>query len=287
MVEISLKSSDLIYLSVSLFEVVNPKGVIQIIPGYKEHKERYYDFVNYLNANNFNVIISDIRGHGKSISGNYKLGYVDDYEKLIEDQNILMEYVKNRYSNLPLYLIGDSIGANILLSLIQKYDNKLNKVVLCSPVYYKSVNTSLKITNLVNKYFGSYKTSGFLKNTLKLENLDLLFKDVNAKSLYKNDELCSFDYYNLSVLNYLLLNKFNMTGKYQALNKNLPIFFNYGDLDLELSGKNAVNNYISILQKNGYSNIKFLGYANMEHKILFEPGKKLIYDEILKFLNGA
>ena len=98
MVEISLKSSDLIYLSVSLFEVVNPKGVIQIIPGYKEHKERYYDFVNYLNANNFNVIISDIRGHGKSVSGNYKLGYVDDYEKLIEDQNILMEYVKNRYN---------------------------------------------------------------------------------------------------------------------------------------------------------------------------------------------
>ena len=71
MVEISLKSSDLIYLSVSLFEVVNPKGVIQIIPGFKEHKERYYDFVNYLNVNNFNVIISDVRGHGKSISGNY------------------------------------------------------------------------------------------------------------------------------------------------------------------------------------------------------------------------
>ena len=28
-----------------------------------------------------------------------------------------------------------------------------------------------------------------------------------------------------------------------------------------------------------YSNIKFLGYANMGHKILFEPGKKLIYDD--------
>ena len=41
MVEISLKSSDLIYLSVSLFEVVNPKGVIQISPGDEEHKERY------------------------------------------------------------------------------------------------------------------------------------------------------------------------------------------------------------------------------------------------------
>ena len=198
-----------------------------------------------------------------------------------------MEYVKNRYSNLPLYLVGDSIGANILLGLIQKYDNKLNKVILCSPVYYKGINTSLKITNLVNKYFGSYKVSGFLKNTLKLENLDLLFKDVNAKSIYKNDTLCSFDYYNASVLNFLLLNKFNMTGKYQALNKNLPIFFNYGEIESELSGKNAVNNYISILQKNGYSNIKFLGYANMEHKILFELGKKLIYDEILKFLNGA
>ena len=85
MLEVSLKSSDLLYLSLTLFEIPNPKAVVKIIIGLREHKERYYDLISELNKSGFNVIISDTRGHGKSISGNYPLGYIDDYHKLIED----------------------------------------------------------------------------------------------------------------------------------------------------------------------------------------------------------
>ena len=38
MLEVSLKSSDLLYLSLNLFEIHAPKAVVKIIIGLREHK---------------------------------------------------------------------------------------------------------------------------------------------------------------------------------------------------------------------------------------------------------
>ena len=122
MTEISLKSSDLLYLSCAIYDIANPKAVIQIIPGLKEHKSRYNEVIKELNNNGFNVFISDTRGHGRSISGDYPLGYIDDNKKLVDDENIIIDFLRTRYPGLPIYLFGDSLGSDIALAFIQKYD---------------------------------------------------------------------------------------------------------------------------------------------------------------------
>ena len=40
----------------------NPKGVIQFSHGMAEHKERYYDFMNYLSDHGYVCVIHDHRG---------------------------------------------------------------------------------------------------------------------------------------------------------------------------------------------------------------------------------
>ena len=40
------------------------KGVVQISHGMSEHKERYYEFMEYLKDNGYAVVIHDHRGHG-------------------------------------------------------------------------------------------------------------------------------------------------------------------------------------------------------------------------------
>ena len=108
MIEISLKSSDLLYLSCAISEVTNPRAVIQIIPGVKEHKSRYNEFIMELNNNGFNVFISDIRGHGRSINGNYPLGYIDDYRKWWKIKILLMIF----------YVIGILVCQFICLEIL-------------------------------------------------------------------------------------------------------------------------------------------------------------------------
>ena len=52
----------------------NPKGVIQFSYGMAEHKERYYDFMNYLSDHGYVCVIHDHRGHGGSVAGRGKNG---------------------------------------------------------------------------------------------------------------------------------------------------------------------------------------------------------------------
>ena len=285
MIEISLKSSDLIYLSCLILEVANPKAVVQIIPGIKEHKSRYQELINFLSASGFNVFIADTRGHGRSVSGDYPLGYIDDYNKLINDENIIVDFLHNRYPNLPIYVLGDSLGSEIALGFIQKYDNKINKLVLCSPLDHEK-NSDLWITlaRLTLKYQSGKKTNPLLKNAIADFRLEKLVKDLNEKEKIKNDTLCNFNYSNMAIGNILLLKKeVANTHKYQGLNKNLPIMIFFGALDEATGGKEGVKKLLAILNKAGYHKIGNLEYANMMHKILFETGRKLIYNEILKF----
>lgn len=47
--------------------VETPKGIIQFSHGMAEHKERYFDFMNYLNSHGYVCVIHDHRGHGESV----------------------------------------------------------------------------------------------------------------------------------------------------------------------------------------------------------------------------
>ena len=51
-------------------------GVVQLIHGMNEHKERYYPFMDYLAEQGFVSVIHDNRGHGKSICTPDDLGFM-------------------------------------------------------------------------------------------------------------------------------------------------------------------------------------------------------------------
>ena len=61
-----IKTRDEYNLDVHIFEVENPRAVIQVIHGMEEHQERYEDIIKVLNKKGFLVVSSDMRGHGKS-----------------------------------------------------------------------------------------------------------------------------------------------------------------------------------------------------------------------------
>ena len=106
MIEISLKSSDLLYLSCAISEVANPRAVIQIIPGVKEHKSRYNEFIMELNNNGFNVSDKEIDVIYEHIQKYHDvffddpLGYVKVLKGKISDQNYYQILVLlDRYKN--------------------------------------------------------------------------------------------------------------------------------------------------------------------------------------------
>ena len=52
------------------------RGIIQIVHGMSEYKERYLPFMEYMAEHKYVSVIHDHRGHGKSVRDKEDLGYM-------------------------------------------------------------------------------------------------------------------------------------------------------------------------------------------------------------------
>ena len=65
MEEVLIRAHDGYRLLLNVYEVENPKAVVQIAHGMEEHQGRYKAFAQMLNENGYTVVSADMRGHGK------------------------------------------------------------------------------------------------------------------------------------------------------------------------------------------------------------------------------
>ena len=109
-----------------------PIGIVQISHGMAENKERYKDFMKYLSAKGYIVVIHDHRGHGKSVLKSDDLGYFNSNRNiLVEELYQVTTYIKELYPNLKITLFAHSMGSLVARLYIQKYDNMIDKLILC------------------------------------------------------------------------------------------------------------------------------------------------------------
>ena len=99
-------------------------GVIQISHGMAEHKERYFDFMEFLASNGYICVISDHRGHGKSIKNEDDLGYfyTDNINFIVDDLHEVTLYIKKKFKDKKIYLFSHSMGTLVSRCYIEKYD---------------------------------------------------------------------------------------------------------------------------------------------------------------------
>ena len=282
MIEASIKSSDLLYLSLSIYEANYSKGTIIIAPGLNECKERYQDIITYFNNANFNIIIFDPRGHGKSINEENSLGVINDAEKLINDLKVVVNYTQNRFPNLPINLLADSLSALVAINYLAQ-NEVIKKVVLTSPIFSNAAESNLSIANFMMKILGKNKESSYFQNLLGFNKNTVLFKDNNEMNKFKSNPKCFYNYKNLSIYQILRLEDNIKKIKY---NPNFKLLIQSGALDNSLSGKNNIADLANILSKKGLKDINYIEYPNMGHKILFDYGKSLVWQDILGFFTN-
>lgn len=291
MKELTLETTDGLKLSVAEIEVTTPKAVIQLIHGAKEYKKRYYGFMEYLANEGFTVIISDVRGHGFSISNEYPLGHMDCAKRLVSDQVTIAKYIKSKYKNTPHYMFGHSMGAMIAKCFIQEYDNKISKMVLTgNPQYQIGITTVSTLINTFLKKDDQYKNK--LNDKLSIiSNNPLLGAETNwicnNKQIideYNKDELCGKAYDDGGLSTLLELNSLsNNKSKYKCNNKDIKILFLAGEEDIITGKKEGLVNSINRILGVGYYDIDYKVYNNMKHEVINEINNEIVYAEIVKF----
>ena len=115
-------------------DVENPIACLQIAHGMGEHIERYDGFARYLNKYGIIVYGNDHRGHGKSAKNIENLGSFgreNAWSYLVEDMEALSRLIRRRERNLPLFLLGHSMGSFLARTYITTTKDPLEGAIIC------------------------------------------------------------------------------------------------------------------------------------------------------------
>jgi alpha-beta hydrolase superfamily lysophospholipase len=100
--------------------------------GLGEHSARH-EYIFKLFSANFNILIYDLRGHGKS--GGRK-AYVEDFHYFMKDLQCVLDFLKSEFSMKKYTLFGHSMGGLVTAAYVQNMATKdfyPEKVFLSSP----------------------------------------------------------------------------------------------------------------------------------------------------------
>ena len=278
----------------------NAKGVVQIVHGMCEYKERYEDFIDYLTQNGYIVFAHDHRGHGGSVTANENLGYFGDKkgEAIVDDAALVTDEIRRLYPGLSVTLFGHSMGSLVVRAYIQKYEEKIDKLIVCgSPSKNSLAGFGLMLNGVISAFRGEKYRSRLMANASTGGGDDKfpgegknawLTRDKTVVEKYNADEKCNFVFScnGFSNLLHLVKNAYKKK-KYPAKHSDLPIFFMAGADDPVIGSEKKWLAAQQFLRDVGYKNVTGKSYPKMRHEILNELGKEEVYADALAFIEKS
>lgn len=275
-----------------------PKGIIQIVHGMVEHKERYYPFMEWMASQGFVCIAHDHRGHGgsvKNVATDLGYMYTGGWRALVEDTRMVCDYVKHLYPDLPLTLFGHSMGSMVVRSFVKRYDSMIDELIVCG---CPSENPLGGIGRTLARCIGflrgdHYRSSLMLKMSIgafrkkfKAEHSknSWITSDTEVVAGIDKDPLCGFvftanGYYNLTSL---MMDCYDVKG--WALGKpELPVHFISGADDPCRVNDEALAKAVESMRLAGYKNVDLKTYPGMRHHLILERDKEKVWNDIKSF----
>lgn len=272
-------------------------GVVQIVHGMQEHKERYRPFMEYLARHGYAVVASDHRGHGKSVRNKKDFGYFYDEsgEAIVEDLEAVSSGLRIRHPHVPFFMIAHSMGTLIARKYLKTHDEELAGLILSGPVYENpKASAGKKLVDVVSRYRGSHYISKHIANMVEgsfdhgvegtLKNRWLSRNEDNVRS-FNEDPLCGQPftlngYRNLMIL----IEDAYSTDGWKVKNPQMPILFAAGDEDPVIGSPKEFALMQKFLRERGYENVSGRLYPQMRHEILNELCREQVYEDFYRFL---
>lgn len=113
------------------WEAGAPRSALLVIHGLAEHCGRYERFGLDMSAAGHSVYALDLRGHGDSDG---RRGHVRRFDQLLQDVDRFRREVQGMVPpDLPLFLVGHSLGGLISLRYLEEYNAEFSGAVLSAP----------------------------------------------------------------------------------------------------------------------------------------------------------
>ena len=105
------------------------KAALLLVHGINEHSGRYPYMASHLTTHGIAVYSYDHRGHGQSAGPRV---YVDSFDEYVDDLAIVFRNVRGQTGELPLFLMGHSLGGLIASLYVVERRSALHALILSS-----------------------------------------------------------------------------------------------------------------------------------------------------------
>lgn len=274
------------------------KGCVQIVHGMAEHQKRYIPVAEFLKSNGFVVVTSDLRGHGDNVETDADLGYFGGVSELVADVKEVFDWLKAKYPDRPMVLLGHSMGTLISTSFFKDYADEIDALFLSGmPGKNAAAGMGKFLTKLIAAFKGDRHRSKliagmvngpFAKAFPNDDPLAWLSVDTENVARYHADPKCG---YMFTLKGYHTLMDLLLTtyGKkpFVGTKKEMPICLMSGAEDPCRVSDKVFMESAANFKNAGYTNVTFELISDQRHEIFNDTKREETLQKLLAFLETA
>ena len=279
----------------------NPRALLQISHGMCEHFLRYEGFAEYLSANGILVFGHDHLGHGATAPSPQELGFIapkKGAQLLADDVFSVAQAVKKDYPDLPLVLLGHSMGSFIARAVLEKYPSAYTAAIVMGTAGPDMPTGAGKLlATLLSALFGKRHRSPLLRaisfagyNKHFEKGCDpnaWLTRDAEVVRRYREDPLCGFVFTAGAYRDlFTLLGSVSRREWAKNLQKDLPLLLVSGACDPVGGYGKGVKKLADRLRAAGMRNLSLSLYPEMRHEILNEISYQTVWSDLLAWIQN-
>lgn len=277
------------------------KAVLHILHGMAEHGGRYDDFARFLVSKGIAVVIQDHRGHGKSIENGLKGFFADagGWQRVADDAFELSSAIANEFEDVPLFLMGHSMGSFLARTVMVQHPDLYDGVVIMGTGAGQGLvgaagrliarreirkNGPRKPTIVMNNLsFGGYNKRFEPGRT----GFEWLSRDPAQVDKYVADPLCGFvctaEFY-LDLLDGIAYA--NSARNASTLPKDLPLLIISGSMDPVGNFSKGVRKVYAMYQRAGLTDVTLALVEGARHEVLNETDRAQTYQRIYQWIRS-
>lgn len=275
------------------------RGIIQIVHGMCEYKERYEPFMEYMAERGYLAVIHDHRGHGQSVRTGDDLGYMygGKAEAVVKDIETVNRGIHRRFPDLPLIMLGHSMGSLAARAFAARHDDLIDMLILCgSPSDRKGKFLGMAIAKAEGGLLGFRHRSrllellsfgGYAARFRKEKNKNAwICSDPEVYEEYTASELCGFTFTDDGYLTLFQLMRSAYDVKHWKCTKpELPVLFVSGSEDPCMGNVKKFASAVQNMRRAGYRDVKGKLYRGMRHEVLNEKDQEKVYHDIALYIS--